>query len=397
MSPAPTPASPGRCLACSRLRRGASALASTLLVSTATASAIAHPAATTRVEVDRGTTARLVSSSQDVALRPRDPHAVSDDDPLRGAVREVVLALDEPREVREALARAIDAEISSAPPLTGDKARRFPTDLARFLASENWRSPTRDLGGGEEAIDLASSVLRWKIDAVRATPEIDDATRRAAIAEEMLLLAPALAAADDHAKRSGLDERATIRLRAAVIAWSDRRVARRGDYFHPELLRPSPQPPLDLLAMVEDRLQTDPLLVTLVAQLAAETRLLRLDESTRRFREWMQSAQVDATASRIGALVEEAWLDSLSSSGSAATMPFSEPPDADPRDDDPRDDDPPVDPILRRPMPEDLASRWTRSRDEAPPKETFEQLVRDLLAPMADDPEPPIAASEDDR
>ena len=96
-------------------------------------------------------------------------------------------------------------------------------------------------------------------------------------------------------------------------------------------------------------------------------------------------------------LVEEAWLDSLSSSGSAATMPFSEPPDADPRDDDPRDDDPPVDPILRRPMPEDLASRWTRSRDEAPPKETFEQLVRDLLAPMADDPEPPIAASEDDR
>lgn len=392
MSPEPTPASPGRCIARSRLRRGASDLASTVLVSTAIASAIAHPAAAIRVEPVLKTTARLGSSSRDVASRSRDPHAVSDDDPLRDAVREVVLALDEPPEVREALARAIDAELASAPPLTGDKARRFPGELACFLASENWRSPTRDLGGGEEAIDLAASVLRWRIEAVRATPEIDDATRRAAIAEEMLLLAPALAAADVLAARSGLDERATIRLRAAVIGWSDRRVARRGDYFHPELLRPSPQPPLDLLATVEDRLTTDPLLVTLVAQLAAETRLLRLDDSTRRFREWMQSAQVDATASRIGAVVEEAWIESLSSSGSAATMPSSEPPDADRRDDDPQ-----VDPILHRPMPEDLASRWTRSRDEAPPQETFEQLVRDLLAPMADDPEAPSRASGGDR
>lgn len=392
MSPEPTPASPGRCIARSRRRRGASDLASTVLVSTAIASAIAHPAAAIRVEPALKTTARLGSSSREVASRSRDPHAVSDDDPLRDAVREVVLALDEPREVREALARAIDAELASAPPLTGDKARRFPSELACFLASENWRSPTRDLGGDEEAIDLAASVLRWRIEAVRATPEIDDATRRAAIAEEMLLLAPALAAADVLAARSGLDERATIRLRAAVIGWSDRRVARRGDYFHPELLRPSPQPPLELLATVEDRLTTDPLLVTLVAQLAAETRLLRLDDSTRRFREWMQSAQVDATASRIGAVVEEAWIESLSSSGSAATMPSSEPPDADRRDDDPQ-----VDPILHRPMPEDLASRWTRSRDEAPPQETFEQLVRDLLAPMADDPEPTSAASGGDR
>lgn len=369
-------------------RRSRTLLATPVVLIGSLAAASSLPATAVGTDADRGRLDRTAPSCPVVATLPIDPRSPVDDEGLRKAVRDVILSLDEPRAIREALARAIDAELGSSPPFRGDKARRLPEDLARFLASESWRSPSRDLGGGEESIDLAASVLRWKLDAVRATPEIDESIRRAAIAEEMLLLEPALSAGDLLAARSGLDERTRSRLRAALLDWSDRRVARRGDYFHPELLRSSPEAPAALLSRVGDRLAHDPLLATLGAQLSAETRLLGRDESTRRFREWMLSAQVDAAATRIAAVIEESWIDSLSSPASAASTIFAEPTGEGHRHDDPR-----VGPTLHRPMPEDLASRWMRSRDEAPPKATFEALVRELLAPAEADPEPPSGGS----
>ncbi len=220
----------------------------------------------------------------------------------------VVAALDAALErsglpplLREAFRGEIAAALTAVPDLGEDKRRHAEAAFGHWLGHHRDRFAAAASSGA--ARDEARQLLRRHVQSLRDAVPLDEASRRALLAEETLLLETLLDGGQRLLPR--LEEPLRQRLRQRLVAASEERSRRRSSYFFPEWSAPAATDPAAIRERVLAQARDDLMLRSMAARADADAVLLETEPETARFRRAMLEMAIDLLADRLAAIAGE--------------------------------------------------------------------------------------------